>query len=208
MSDLSHTWQPASAWEGIVSAAAVRGGRRDVAPGVTIAPIDHADMATIICAEGQKERLAQFARQQWEIDVPKPGRASAGGACTLVWSAPDQWLALLRSPDGDALANGLDGIAAVTEQGDSRALIELGGPAIRATLAKGLAIDLDPVAFSEGSAAVTALSHISVQIWQTDAAPTYLLAAPRSVIGHVWDWLIASAAEYGYAVERRATLHR
>jgi sarcosine oxidase subunit gamma len=75
-------------------------------------------------------------------------------------------------------------------------------------LAKGLAIDLDPVAFSEGSAAVTALSHLSVQIWQTDASPTYLLSVPRTVVGHVWDWLLSSAAEFGYAAERRPSLHR
>jgi methylglutamate dehydrogenase subunit D len=200
-------WQPASAFDGIVPFSHATGGRKGVPPGVTIRPIAHADMVTIICAAGQREAFADFARREFGLDVPGAGRAGFGDRAALIWSAPDQWLALPVAADADALVTALAGIAAVTEQGDGRALLELSGPAVRATLAKGLAIDLDPTVFSEGSAAATALSHISVQVWQTSADPTYMLAVPRSMIGHIWDWLLESAAEYGYVIERREALY-
>lgn len=202
---MTFDWRPTSAWEGVLSSPP-RGGRDDVAPGVKITLLGHADMATLICVRGQETRFAEEIRALWAIDVPTSGRASFGRTCTLVWSGPAQYLAVSDSYDFNALAVGLDGVAAVTDQGDGRAVLEIAGPAARAVLAKGIAIDLDPSVFTPGCVAVTALSHISVQLWQTDAKPSYLLSVPRTVAGHIWHWLCESAAEFGYEIEHRSSL--
>ena len=97
------------------------------------------------------------------------------------------------------LAPSLVGLAAVCEQSDGRVVIEIGGPRSRAVLAKGLPIDLHPRAFAPGDVALTAASHIAVQLWQVDAAPTYRLAVPRSLAASFRCWLGESAAEFGCA---------
>jgi sarcosine oxidase subunit gamma len=76
-------------------------------------------------------------------------------------------------------------------------LLQAAGPRVRDALAKGLAIDLHPRVFTTGHAAVTAVAHIGVHIWQVDDSPTYEIAVPRSLAISFWRWLAASAAEYG-----------
>jgi sarcosine oxidase subunit gamma len=44
------------------------------------------------------------------------------------------------------------------------------------------------------------VGYINTQIDMLDDAPTYQLAAPRSMAGSFWSWLAASAAEFGYEV--------
>ncbi len=199
MSDVASDWRPLSAWAGIASEPA-RHGRSDVAPGVTITPLDHVDMATLI-AGTDTARFAAVVKHLWDLPVPAPGRVSVNESCTLVWSGHNQWLAIPARYDFASLVAAFEGVAAASEQGDGRALVEIAGPAARDALAKGLAIDLHPSAFSPGCVAMTALSHLSVQIWQTDDTPTYWLSVPRTVAGHVWEWLLESAAEFGCDVK-------
>ena len=202
MSNVSSDWRPVSAWTGIASEP-MRHGRADVSPAVTITPLEHADIVTLISVEGGRARFDMAVKDLWGLEVPAAGRMSLNEVCTLVWSGPNQWLAIPNPYDFASLAVSFDGAAAASEQGDGRALVEISGPAARDALAKGLAIDLHPAAFSSGCVAVTALSHLSVQIWQTDDAPTYVLSVPRTVAGHVWEWLLESTAEFGCDVTAR-----
>ncbi len=52
-------------------------------------------------------------------------------------------------------------------------------------------------------AAVTAVAHIGVHLWQTDDGPTYELAVPRGFALSFWHWLEASSAEYGLELVTR-----
>jgi sarcosine oxidase subunit gamma len=76
-------------------------------------------------------------------------------------------------------------------------LLDVSGPRIRDTLAKGVPIDLDPVSFKTGDVAVTMASHIGLQIWQLADEPVYRLAVARSYFDSFWRWLAMSAAEFG-----------
>ena len=205
MPDITTDWRSVAAWTGLATEP-TRRGRGHVTPGVTITMIDHVDMATLIATGTDTTRLAAVVKALWGLELPAAGQTSTTAACALVWSGPGQWLAIPKAYDFAALVAAFAGFAAATEQGDGRALVEIAGPAARDTLAKGLAIDLHPSVFSPGCAAVTALSHISVQIWQTDDAPTYVLSTPRTVAGHVWEWLVESAAEFGCEIKLRRTL--
>lgn len=205
MSDVSMAWRPVSAWEGLLTGPG-RQGRADGAAGVTVTMIDHVDMATLIAVGSDTTRMAAVVGELWGLELPAAGRTSTNAAATLVWSGPGQWLAIPKAYDFAALVAACEGVAAASEQGDGRALVEIAGRSARDVLAKGIAIDLHPSVFTPGCTAVTALSHLSVQLWQTDDAPTYVLSAPRTVAGHVWEWLVDSAAEFGCEIRLRRSL--
>lgn len=188
MSDRS-PWRATSGWAGLVPPDP------SGATGLQIELIESVSLATIIVRAGQEAELARLVGPHFGCDLPGAGRVSFGRTGDLVWSAPGQWLIVAKSTEALAdLPARLAAVAAVTDQGDSRALVRVSGPRSREALAKGVAIDLHPSAFSTGSAAVTKVAHLSVQIWQLDEAPAYMIAVPRSFAGSFWSWLSAACA--------------
>src|SRR5205085_5861336 len=126
------------------------------------------------------------------------------GHVTFAGVGPDQWIA---SADGsDALGFAarvrarIGPFAAVSDQSDSRLVLRVSGPRVREVLAKGVPVDLHPSAFKPGDIACTVVGYINTQIDMLDDAPTYQLAAARSMAGSFWSWLTVSAAEFGYEV--------
>ena len=89
-------------------------------------------------------------------------------------------------------------LAAVVDQSDARALIDISGVHARATLAKGVVIDLDAVAFKSGDAAVSFAVQFWITLWQTSDVPAYRMAVFRSMGRDLLHWLESSAAEFGY----------
>jgi sarcosine oxidase subunit gamma len=119
----------------------------------------------------------------------------------LIWAGPQQWLAISEDRAApERLARALEGLAAVSDQSDGRAVLRLSGPKLRDTMAKGCPVDLHPRAFRPGDTALTAIAHIGVQLWQLDEAPTFEIAVFRSMAGSFWRWLSGSAAEFGLEV--------
>ena len=197
---MTSLWQPRGAWEG-----AARIGRHGAAAGpagIRLKLREGFGLATVIAAEGKEADLRTALADRFGPSLPEAGTAIFDGETGLVWSAPGQWLAVAPSPrDLRDLPEALRGVAAVTDQSDSRALVRISGVQARAMLAKGAAVDLHPRAFGPGRAAVTSIAHIAVQFWQRDAGPTYDLTVARSFAGSFWRWLEHAAAEFGYAVE-------
>ncbi len=191
-------WQPRSAWGG-----APRAGRHGALgqAGIRLSLLEGRGLATLVATEGNEAGLQTVLAERFGLSAPEAGGAAFEGERGLVWSAPGQWLAVAPSP-GDLrdLPEALRGLAAVTDQSDSRALVRVSGPQARALLAKGVAVDLHPRAFGPGRAAVTSIAHIGVQLWQRDAGPSYDIAVARSFAGSFWAWLEHAAAEFGYEV--------
>ena len=193
-------WRPRGAWEGATKPG--RHGAPDGAAGVRLTLRDGFGLATLIAADGKDADLQAILAERFGLSLPEAGAAQIEGERGLIWSAPGQWLALAPSPHAlRDLPEALRGVAAVTDQSDSRALVRISGPQARAMLAKGVAVDLHPRAFGPGRAAVTSIAHIGVQLWQRDAGPTYEIAVARSFAGSFWGWLEHAAAEFGYEVE-------
>lgn len=89
--------------------------------------------------------------------------------------------------------------AGVIDQGSGLHALRLSGPAVRRTLAKGLSLDLHPRTFVIGETALTMLAHQHVQL--TRCGPDdFELVGPRSTATDLWDWLLASAGEFGLEV--------
>jgi sarcosine oxidase subunit gamma len=178
-------------------------GRRAGAPGVSIREITDFALASVLARHGQHDAAADAAERAFGVRLPNRPKAVAGRGITFIGTGSGQWLALAEpSQEGiEARVSGaLAGAVSVFEQSDSRVMLELRGEKVRDTLAKGVSVDLHPRAFKPGDAALTTVSRLAVQIWQTDEAPTYRLLVIRTFFDSFWSWLASSAAEYGAEV--------
>ncbi|MBV9567349.1 MAG: sarcosine oxidase subunit gamma [Hyphomicrobiales bacterium] len=184
-----------------------RHGRPDGSPGLILSERAELSLATVIARKGESRALAELVRSAYGIDLPPTPRFAGGQLpdgrfLIFIWAGFEQWLALAEGAQDfeRELTLGLGKRAMITDQSDGRAILRLRGAKAREVLAKGIAIDLHPRAFKTGDAALTMATHIAVQLWQVDETPTYEIAVARSFAKSLWDWLSASAAEFGYEV--------
>lgn len=191
--------QPLPALTGIARPG--RFGRADGAPGVVAREVTGAGLASVGARAGRRDTLAAAVRERFGIELPSSPRRVDGRELSMIWSGPEQWLAMTSSepPRGmeALLAPVLDEHASIADQSHGRVILRVSGSRVRDALAKGLPIDLHPRSFRPGDTAVTQVAHLGVQIWQIDAAPTYEIAVFRGFTGSLWRWLELSAAEYG-----------
>lgn len=198
MSERKSSWWPKGAWDGLVSPG--RSGAEGVDPGVVITPRHDFSFACLIGGEDDWS-LKDYFVSQYGIEPPETPRAVPGEKLDLVWAGSSQWLAVSIRPGMPAeLAAGLQGIAAVSDQTDARAVLRLRGARVRDVLAKGCPVDLHPRAFRRGDTFITAIGGIGVQVWWTDVDDAFHLAVPRSMVGSFWSWLLPSAQEFGVEI--------
>jgi heterotetrameric sarcosine oxidase gamma subunit len=167
------------------------------APGVIVELPGSGTLAIIAAREDRRSALKESALSRFAINLPDLPRRVEGHDIAFIWTGANQWLA--HGPPGkeSLLAEAFSGLASVVDQSHAWALLRITGPRARDALAKGVAVDLHPRAFSTGFAAATSVAHIAVLLWQLDERPTYEFAVPRSYALSFWHWLQASAAEYG-----------
>jgi len=170
-------------------------------PGVTARAVEDLAAATLVARKGSALAARLAAAGFTLADAPKAVRH---GELTFIGTGPGRWLVTGEGLTGQALLAKLRELcgtdAALTDQSDANLVLELAGPSLRAALAKGVAVDLDPAAFAAGDAATTVISHVGVTLWQADDAPTYRLAVARSFAPALLRWLTVSAAEFGFAL--------
>jgi methylglutamate dehydrogenase subunit D len=132
------------------------------------------------------------------VALPWAGRMKTAGDMILLWSGPASWLALSNDDDpafSAKLTGKLAGLAAVTDQGDGRAIFSVRGPAARDALAKLLPIDLHRAGFAEDATALTLAGHIGVQIWRS-GEDCFELACFRSYAEALYAALREAAREF------------
>ena len=190
-------WKAQSGW---TVAATGRYGRGCDTPGVRLEPLGRQALATIIAKPGREDTLDVAMKAWFGFGLPAFGRASFGPAGNLVWTAPNQWLAVSTQASFDDWQERLADLASVTDQSDGRALVRVSGPEARTVLAKGVSIDLHPAVFTAGSAAATGVAHMAVHLWRQDGADAFVVAVPRSFAGSFWSWLMTASAFHGAEV--------
>ena len=160
---------------------------------------------TLSANAGKDAGVAEAVLSATGLTLPDGPKAASKDGLAFIGTALGQWLVVAQG-DGcaqfDALRRRLAELATIVEQTDAKAVVEIYGPRVRETLAKGCIIDLHPRVFGPGDAATTPIALIDCQIWQINAGPTYLLAVPSSYAASFWSWLTSSAAEFGYEVEQ------
>ncbi len=186
-----------------------RHGAPDGEAGVTLTLREPVAIAAVVVRRGLQGELVARVRNAFGLELPMTPRRVVAEAATVVWAGPGRWLAVA---DGMAchmfeqrLRNELVGLASVCDQSDARVLTRVQGVRARDMLAKGVMIDLHPRAFGPGDAAIAAIGHIGVHVWQIDSAATYEVAVGRSLAAELWRWFFEAGAEYGVKVEDRTS---
>jgi len=154
-------------------------------------------------------RFVTAVESATRIPLPSQVGAVTGSSTRAICLAPDEWL--LVAPDEarqaliTSLADTLIGCHhALVDVSVSRAVIGLRGPRARDVLAKGLALDLHPSAFTAPRCAQTVFAKIGVLLEQTDEAPSYRLYVRASFAAYVAAWLIDAAPEFASLTPARS----
>jgi sarcosine oxidase subunit gamma len=172
--------------------------------GVTLREVTGCALAELTAFKGQKEALATVIVTSFGIALPAANKSASKDGVTFVSVGPGKWLVTGEGHAEQDLVKKLEkatgSLAAVVDQSDARALVEISGEKARAALAKGIMIDLDPSAFKIGSAATSFAVQFWITLWQTDEMPTYRITIFRSMGRDLLHWLESSAAEFGYDV--------
>lgn len=121
---------------------------------VTVGPI-----TSIAPGPGGEEALDKALLTAHGLGFPAPGDTLAAGDARIIWSGPGQAFLLGVAPD-DALA----GLAAMTEQSDGWAAMELSGAEAAAVLARLVAVDLRDSHFAVGATARCTLVHMNCSL--------------------------------------------
>lgn len=180
-------------------------GRED-SFGVTLREVLSRDLAQVAAWRDSHEAVADRLAKLLDCPVPNGGRrAVSGRQVTIFQVAPGRyWIA---APRGEGIFGRLaDAIpielGAVTELGHSRCAIRISGPASRAVLARGFALDLEPEAFPAGSFAQTQVHHIPALIHRPGDDPDLFEVLVMRTYGlSFWEWLFETAQSFGCTLE-------
>jgi sarcosine oxidase subunit gamma len=163
------------------------------------------DMATVMLRRGKSCELLQLVKRRFGIELADAPMRYRFDRASFIGTGNGKWLAVFETPTSnfmEKLQLELEGLASVVDQSHAFGVLRLSGPALLATLEKGVQIDLSPDAFQVGRAAVTSIAHIGVNLWKVDDAPTFDIAVTRSFAGSFCHWLETSAAVHGLDVHR------
>jgi heterotetrameric sarcosine oxidase gamma subunit len=138
------------------------------------------------------------------LSLPEPGKAATAGTTTAIWLQPGCWLVAAPRASGSELIRRLTACcaqnAAIVDQTYGKVVLRLSGKRARDVLAKGCRIDLHPRVFGPGRAASTIIAQIACVVVQIDDSPQFDLIVPSTMAESFFEWLLASAAEYGYEI--------
>jgi heterotetrameric sarcosine oxidase gamma subunit len=122
--------------------------------GVTLSQADLGQITSVAPFKGQDKALAK-ALKALGLSFPAPNQVSSTGDARLVWTGRDQAFLIGAAPQG------LDGLAALTDQSDGWAALRLDGPGAGDVLARLYPLDLRAAAFPLGRVARAPLNHMS-----------------------------------------------
>ncbi|MGQ0664813.1 MAG: sarcosine oxidase subunit gamma [Pseudomonadota bacterium] len=142
------------------------------------------------------------AQRALGLELPLEANRSASGAgVSALWLGPDEWLIVTESGGEAGVAANLRAAlagrpAAVTEVGDGRTTIEIGGARARDVLRKGCLLDIHPRVFAPGACAQTGIAKARVILRLIDARPCFHILVDRSYAEYLWRWLADAGLEF------------
>ncbi|MDK1378490.1 MULTISPECIES: sarcosine oxidase subunit gamma family protein [unclassified Sinorhizobium] len=155
-------------------------------PGANHLAIGHRQaMAMVLATAGEEDAVERLLSSVTEFAVR--------------FSAPGEWLVISENDTPEGLQRCLDalcsGRAHILDQSEARVLFRLSGPSTRRILAKGIGLDLHPIAFAAGASANALCGHIAVNLVRT-GEDVFELLAPRSFAESLFDDLMTMGREY------------
>lgn len=134
-------------------------------------------------------------------DLPAaPNTTASGGACTVFWMGPNEWLIHCAEGAQGELVEGLrDALggqhAAVVDVSDYYAVMRLSGDRTLEVLSKGTSLDLHPRAFPSGCCAQTLFGHATVLLHKLSDGVVDLQVR-WTFAAYVWSYIVEGTREY------------
>ncbi len=178
-----------------------RHGAGDGEPGVVITEVRRS-LFSIAPRRGRFEAANEAIAAKLGLALPQPGRFVSQERTSLLWAGYRLWM--LAGPPGEPGPDfgdwraAMDGLASLADHGNARAMIRVGGPAARRTLARLCAVDLHPRAFGTGHSAATRMGHVGALLHQVDESPVFEIHVFRAFAASFYEELTTAAAEFGY----------
>ncbi|WP_322895150.1 MULTISPECIES: sarcosine oxidase subunit gamma [unclassified Yoonia] len=132
---------------------------------------------------GQQDAVSTQMQAQIGVGLPDVNRRSIVGDVMCQWIAHDQWL--VTAPVA------LDGLAAVTDQSDGWAELEIAGDQVAAVLARLVPLDLRTHVFAVNHTARSLLGQMPVSITRT-GAQAFEIMVMRSMAASLVDALTSA----------------
>lgn len=189
-------WQTIGAWDAVI--AAKHHGRPGA--GIVVEPMSGVGIASLIAAPGGHKAASEELHRKCGIGLPERPQAAHGQKFDVIWTGPEQWLAISPDPKLYADLSSTIETLALADQSGAHAVLRVSGPDVRKALAKGCSLDLDPRVFVAGTAATTSISLIGVNMWRLPDEDAIHISLFRSMAASFWSWLTASSAEWGLEV--------
>lgn len=179
---------------------ATRGG-----PGVVIEQRLGLSIVQVATRRGQAEAAASAIGRSMGISPSNEANSVVSRErASVAWIAPGQWLVVAEGMAEGELARllreGVQDVAAVTDQSHARSVLRIAGPQAGALLAKGCPLDLASRTFPAGTCAQSIVGPVAALLHRLDGTPLFDVYLPRSYAVSVWEWLAESAAEFGFRV--------
>lgn len=128
---------------------------------VTCTEVVREALFSIAPYRGQQKAVSAALKSQLGLTLPPVGRRKVAGDVICQWHGHEAWIV--------SAAVTLDGLAAVTDQSDGYATLEIAGAGVEAVLARLVPLDLRSAAFKPGHTARSLLGHLPVSITRTGA---------------------------------------
>lgn len=129
--------------------------------GVTLSEAPTVPIWSVAPYQGQEPGMAKALKP---LKFPAPNRVEIAGNARMVWAGRNMAFLL-----GAAPPDGLQSMAAVTDQSDGWARLHLSGAGAEDVLARLVVVDLRASAFPVGSCAKLMLNHMQALIIRSEA---------------------------------------
>lgn len=127
---------------------------------MTLSRVDPGSLTSVAPFKGQVAAVSRALEKAIGLPLPDTGRVTSNADTTVQWFGRDLWLLA-----GQVVPD-LPG-AAVTDQTDAWATLQLAGPDLTAVMARLVPLDLRDATFPTGAAARTDLQGMNVAIART-----------------------------------------
>ena len=152
---------------------------------------DHGPMAITSVApfRGQEQAVSEALETQIGIGLPQVGQSLAGDGCRVIWAGLGQ---VFVTGAEDAQIEG----AAISDQTDAWAVVELSGDGARDVLARLTAMDLRPDAFAVGRSARTQIGHMNALVLRAepDSYTVFVFRSMAATLVHELETVMRSLA--------------
>ncbi|HSF64110.1 MAG TPA: sarcosine oxidase subunit gamma [Paracoccaceae bacterium] len=146
---------------------------------VTLAEADLGPITAIAPFPGQGAAVDR-ALKPLGLTFPAPNASASRGDARLLWTGREQAFLI-----GAAPPNGLEGVAAVTDQSDGWAALHLHGPGAEAVLMRLVPLDLRALAFPPGRCTRAGLNHLPMVLWRP-SLDAFTILVFRSMARTAW----------------------